>query len=115
MLLVQYIMWTTLEGSSKDCSFAFHTCALLWKAMRFPCRSNLKLLMLSLVPLNIKRALTLQFLAAGVPYVSHFLKLGLSSRALPLVQDSPFDSSQDSWDLMLLVENDMEVAPLIPS
>ena len=113
MLLAQYIVWPKLEGSGKDWIFAFHTFALLWKDMRFFWSRILKLLMLSLVPLNMKQALTLRFLVAGVPYVSHLLKLEISSRALPLVQESPFDPRQGARDLMLLVENDMEVPPLI--
>ena len=89
-------------------------CYLLLKSMRFSCSSILKLLMSSLVPLNMKRALKLRFLSAGLPYVSYLLKLDLYIRALLLVQESPFHSSQDAWELMLLMDNDMEVATSIP-
>ena len=50
----------------------------------------MKLFMSSLVPLNMNIALSLRFLAAGVPSVSQFLNFALSSRDLTSVHESPF-------------------------
>ena len=71
--------------------FGFPELGFLWKAMRFSCNCLLKLWISSLVPLHMNLALLLKFYAAGVQSVSYLLKFALSRRALPSVQDSPFD------------------------
>ena len=92
MLLSQYIIWPTLEGSGQYWSFDFRSWALSWKSIRFSCNSRIKLLTSSYIPLNINLVFTLIFLAAWVPSVYHILKLDLSSRALPFVHERPFPS-----------------------
>ena len=65
------------------------------------------MLISSLVPSNMNLAFTLQFLAAGVPSVSHLLKFSLSRRSLPYVHDSPFDCSLGVLSMMDLVAKEM--------
>ena len=57
----------------------------------------------SFVTLNIKRALVLRFLAAKVPSFSHFLKLDMSRRALPLFQESPVAAESGSFVIIVVV------------
>ena len=90
MLFAPYITWPAFDGSGHVCSFAFQTCALSWKVMRFSWRRRRNLFVPSGVPLNINTALTFLFRAAGYPSASHLLKLDLPSGGLPFVQDSPF-------------------------
>ena len=54
------------------------------------------------MPLNIKRAFRLKFLAAGVPSLSHLIKFAWSSSALALFQESTFASSAGSLDLIVV-------------
>ena len=83
--------------------------------MRFSWNCILKLLMSSLVTLNINLVLTLQFIFSGVPYVSHLVKFALSRGALPYIQERPFEYPRGCLSLMMLVAKEMVGAPLIPS
>ena len=88
---------------------------LLWKAIIFSWKSPLKVLTPSIVPLNTNRAFTLIFMADGVPLVSHLMKVSLSSRYLPLLQESPFDLIWGYLDRIVVEGNEIELAPLTPS
>ena len=58
--------------------------------------------------LNMKRALTLRFLAAGVPSFFHLLKLALSNIYLPLSQESPIATEAGEFFLIVVVGKGME-------
>ena len=60
-------------------------------------------------------ALTLQFLASGVPSASHLQNFDISRRALTPFQESPFDFWLGVLSLMVLVAKEMVGAPLSPS
>ena len=81
--------------------------------MRFSWKFLLKLLMSSLVPLNINLALVLQFLAGGVTSVAHLIKFALSIRSLLSVQESHFACWLGVLDTIVLASKEMVRNPLI--
>ena len=60
-------------------------------------------------------AFALQFLTAWVPSVSQLLKLALSSRALPCVNERPFPCYLSCLDVRELVKKDSGAVLLTPS
>ena len=97
ILFVQYITYTTLDGSGKDWSLYFQTWTFRWNDIMFSCRCILNILTYSLAPFNIKHAFTLQFLAVGFILLPRFLNFSRSRRDLPLFQESSFILAFGPW------------------
>ena len=89
IVLELYITYPTFDGSGQDWSLYFQTWSFGWNSMMFSCSFLMNVLASYLVPLNMKRGLTLRFLTAGVPSFYHFMKTALSRRSLPLFQEIP--------------------------
>ena len=64
-------------------------------------------------PFERNRVLTLRFLARGVPYSSHLLKLDLSNISFTLFQYNPTAVLVGYFDLISAEENNMEETPSI--
>ena len=65
--------------------------------------------------LNKEQSLALRFFATGEPSSSHFLKLALSKRALPLFEEIPKDFEVGPLDLIVFKGNVLFGEPSTPS